>query len=173
MTAAIPHAAFALFATLLAVQLAAAPAREAPGARVAPKPVAPIAITHEFGSDPMVGLPLDLTISIAAEGDLTGISVTFTVDDPLAMIEPPGTVALGALAAGMQSDLAVTVLPLVDQTHYIGVTVTATVDGVMQTRSVSVPIRMSGAAERKSENPPVGQKAEEHLRSFEAIETIR
>jgi hypothetical protein len=173
MTAAMSNAALALFATLVAMTVAAAPAREAAGANIAPKPVAPIAITHEFGSDPVVGLPLDLTLSIAAESDLSGISVTLTADDPLAMIEPVGSVGLGSLSAGEAADLAVTVLPLVHQTHHLGVTVTATVDGVIQTRSVSVSIRMPGSGEHKADDLPASQKAEEHLRSFEAIETIR
>lgn len=171
--AAVSRAGLALFAALVAIPAASAPARSASSADVAPKPVAPISIRHEFGSDPIVGMPLDLALSIVAESDLNGIVVTLGVDDPLALIEPVGAVELGSLAAGEEADIAVTVLPLVDQTHYLGVTVTATINGVPQTRSVSVPVRMSVAGQRKAEEEPASQKAEEHLRSFEAIETIR
>lgn len=173
MTLAMSSAALALFAALLVMPAVAAPGREAARMNGAPKPVAPIAITHEFRGEPMVGMPLELTLSIAAERDLTDVSVTLTADDPLAMIEPVGAVGLGALSAGAASELTVTVLPLVDQTHYLGVTVTAIIDGTTQTRSVSVPIRMPGSGQRKADQAPASQKAEEHLRSFEASETIR
>ena len=88
------------------------------------------------------------------------------------MIDPIEGVGLSPLTADVGTHVSVTVLPLIDQTHYLGVTVTAIIDGVAQTRSISVPIRLPGSELRKSEDVPAGNN-EERVRSFQAIETVR
>ncbi len=99
-------------------------------------------------------------------------SLSLAADDPLAIIEPIATVALGDLGGGQAVDVGVTVLPLVVQTHYLTVTVSGTIGGLVQTRSISVPIRLAEAGLRKAENEVAG-KTTERVRSFGAIETVR
>lgn len=156
----------------LPVPAGAAPKRDQAAAGDAPKPMAPIAITHRFANAPAVGQPLDLTLSIQAQGDLTSVNLSLAADDPLAMIDPVDTIGLGALAAGEASDVTVTVLPLIDQTHYLSVTVTAMIDGIAQSRSVAVPIRLPRSGGQKTDDDGIGT-SQESVRSFEAIETVR
>ena len=148
-----------------------APSREqAPTATS--KPTAPIGITHRFASPPQVGQPLEVIFSITADADLSQVNLNFAADDPLAMIDPIDGVGLLPLIAGEGADVAVTVLPLINQTHYLSVSVTAIIEGVAQTRSISVPIRLPGSDLRKAEVAPTGNN-EERVRSFQAIETVR
>jgi hypothetical protein len=149
----------------------AAPPCDQGAADAAPKPTPPIAISHRLSGTPQVGQPVDVILSIAAEGDLTRVNVDFTARDPLAMIDPVGPLALGSLSAGEGTDVSVTVLPLLDKTHYLSVTVTAVIDGVEQTRSIAIPIRTPGSELRKSDDAAAG-KPEERVRSFQAIETV-
>ena len=137
-----------------------------------PKPQSPIAITAEFASPPQVGMPLELTLSVTADGDMSGVRISLAADDPLAMIDPLDAIGVATLSAGQSSDFAVTVLPLLDQTHALRVTVTATIDGMVQTRTVAVPIRLPGSAPQKTEVRVTGNN-EERVRSFTAIETVR
>jgi hypothetical protein len=149
----------------------AAPGCDPGASAVAPKPTPPIAITHRLSASPQVGQPVDVILSIAAEGDMTGVNLNFAADDPLAMIDPVDSLPLGSFRAGEGTDVAVTVLPLLDQTHYLSVTVTALIDGTLQTRSIAVPIRLPGSEVRKSDNEVAG-KPGERVRSFQAIETV-
>ena len=162
-------AALMLLATL--PQAMAAPEGAAVPA-AAPKPSAPIAIAYELAAEPQVGQPLEIRLSIGAEADLATLRVDLEADDPLAMIDPIGSVELGFLGAGEETGLAVSVLPLLDQTHYLNVSVTAAVEGVEQTRSIAVPIRLPGSELRKAEDGQAG-KIESGVRSFHAVETIR
>jgi hypothetical protein len=140
------------------------------------KPTAPIAISHRFASPPQVGQPVEVILSISAPNGVTRANVLLSADDPLAMIDPiDGRIdgrGLASLSAGQGTDVAVTVLPLLDRTHYLNVTVSAVIDGVEQTRSVAVPIRLPGSELQKALVEPAGN-GEERVRSFEAIETVR
>jgi hypothetical protein len=157
---------------LLAAAAVAAPKRDSVEPAGTGKPTAPIAISHRFASPPAVGQPVEVILSISAPGGMTEASLSFAADAPLAMIDPVDGRGLATLAAGVGTDVAVTVLPLLDQTHYLSVTVSAVIDGVAQTRSVAVPIRLAGSELRKAAAKPAGN-GEERVRSFEAIETVR
>lgn len=135
------------------------------------KPTAPIAISHRFASPPAVGQPVEVILSISAPNGMTRANLTLSADDPLAMIDPIDGLGLATLSAGEGTDVAVTVLPLLDQTHYLGVTVRAIIDGIEQTRSVAVPIRLPGSELRKAVAKPAGNGGQS-VRSFEAIETV-
>jgi hypothetical protein len=164
--------ALALVTLGLAAPLAGlAKPRERTAEEITPKPTPPIAITHRLSGSPQVGQPIEVVFSIAAEGDMTGVNVDFTAEDPIAMIDPVGSLGLGNLRAGQGTDVTVTVLPLMNQTHYLNVTVTALIDGTPQTRSIAVPIRLPGSEIRKSDKEAAGNP-EESVRSFQAIETV-
>ena len=173
----------AAFGALLLSMAGTATSIAAPAGHVAPagplavagataKPTAPIAIDVRFAGTPEIGQPLDLTVSVSAEQDMAAGSLAVTADDPLAIIEPVDTVALGDVALGQTVDVGVTVLPLVVQMHYMNVTVSGTIGGIVQTRSINVPIRLPGAGLRKAENDGAG-KTTERVRSFGATETVR
>jgi hypothetical protein len=98
--------------------------------------------------------------------------VTLDADDPLPVLEPVAPVDLGALAAGESKEVTVTVLPLVEQTHYLRVSVTAVIGGAAQTRAIDVPIRLAGAKASKPQSEAPG-KNEEAVRSFRGVETVR
>jgi len=136
------------------------------------KPTAPIAITHRFSSPPKVGQPVEVILSIESDAEISEARLSFAADDPLAMIDPVGGVGVSGISAGQGANIAITVLPLLDQTHYLNVTVRALIDGVEQSRSIVVPIRLPGSELRKTTVEPAGN-AEERVRSFEAIETVR
>jgi hypothetical protein len=150
----------------------AAPAGHVNPAETTAKLTAPIAIGVRVAGTAQIGQPLDLTVSVSAEQGMQGGSLSVAADDPLAIIEPIGTVALGDLTGGQTVDIGVTVLPLVVQAHYLTVTVSGTIGGLVQTRSIKVPIRLAGAGLRKAENEVAG-KTTERVRSFGAIETVR
>lgn len=166
--------ALALAALVASMPLAsmAKPGRGEAASSVTPKPTPPIAITHRLATEPALGQPVEVILSIAAEGEMTGVNLRFDADDPLAMIDPVDSLGIGTLSAGEGTDVAVTVLPLLDRTHYLSVTVTAFVDGMPQTRSIAVPIRLPGSELRQSDNDAAGD-AEEGLHSFGAVETVR
>lgn len=165
--------ALALAALMLAVPFAGhTKPRAQPAEPAGEKPIPPIAITHRLSGSPQVGQPIDVVFSIAAEDDMTGVNVDFTADDPIAMIDPVGSLGLGNLRAGQGTDVTVTVLPLMNQTHYLNVTVTAMIDGTPQSRSIAVPIRLPGSEIRKSDTEAAGNP-EESVQSFQAIETVR
>jgi hypothetical protein len=150
----------------------AAKPRGEPAASATPKPTAPIAITHRLAGEPALGQPVEVILSIAAEGEMTGVNLSFDADDPLAMIDPVGSLGIGTLHAGEGADVAVTVLPLLDRTHYLSVTVTAFVDGMPQARTIAVPIRLPGSDPGTSDTDAAGE-AGESLHSFGAVETVR
>lgn len=171
--AAILTALLALTALAVAWPLAGmAKPRSESTASVTPKPSAPIAITHRLSGEPALGQPVEVILSIAAEGEMTGVNLRFDADDPLAMIDPADSLGIGTLHAGEGADVAVTVLPLLDRTHYLSVTVTAFVDGMPQSRTIAVPIRLPGSERRESDND-AADDAEEGLHSFGAVETVR
>ena len=150
-----------------------APARNVSVPEATAKPTAPIAIAFDFEGRPEVGQPLDLTVSVSVEQAMTGGTLSVTADDPVAVIDPVDTVPLGDIGVGESVDVGVTVLPLVVRTHYMNVTVSGTIEGLIQTRSINVPIRVTGGEGlRKAENDVAG-KTTERVRSFEAIETVR
>ena len=169
-----PGLTLALAALVAAMPLAATakPVRGEAATSVTPKPTPPIAITHRLATEPALGQPVEVILSIAAEGEMTGVNLRFDADDPLAMIDPVDSLGIGTLRAGEGADVAVTVLPLLDRTHYLSVTVTALIDGVPQTRSIAVPIRLPGSELPQSDNDAAGD-AEERLHSFGAVETVR
>ena len=136
------------------------------------KPSAAITIGYEFNSEPVVGLPLDISVTVSAQAEMYGVDVRLAAGDPLAMINPLGPMGLAVLEAYEDAVFPVTVLPLVEQTHYLNVTVTSLVEGEVQSKSIAVPIRLGDARLTKDEGETAGT-AGEAVHSFRAVETIR
>ena len=123
------------------------------------KPTAPIAVEHTFAAPPSVAQPVVVTISVTPGVDLTGAVLSLAAEEPLVLIEPVAgiDVAVGDVGAGETAEVTVTVLPLTDATHYLGVTVTGVIAGMPQARSVSVPIRLAGGAKEAAGQDAAGQ----------------
>jgi len=160
-------ASLALVLSLLATAVVAAGRHQVTTA----KPMSPIAIDYQFDGEPAVGQPLRLSLSISAASEMTGLSLMLAAGDPLAMIDPLGPMGLALLAAYEPAEFEITVLPLTEQTHYLNVTVTASLEGVQQTQSIAVPIRLGDARLEKSAGDTADASAE-GVRSFRAVETI-
>jgi hypothetical protein len=151
----------------------AAPAENSAGVVMTSKPAVPVAITHEVVGSPQVGNPVEIILTVSPGRDISGMVILLSAEDPLAIIEPPGDVLIGEVAAGDAAEISITVLPLLDQTHYLSVTVRGAMDGALQSRTIAVPIRLPGAAADKSDDAASEKAADgELLRSFEAIETL-
>lgn len=183
--------------TLFAALGAAAPLHAAPAAHVAPvrqiapagpmvglepeagvvmtsKPTIPVEISYQIAGSPQVGNPVDVELTVSPGHDISGMVILLSAEDPLAIIEPPGDVLIGEVAAGDSVGISITVLPLLDQTHYLSVTVRGAMDGTLQSRTIAVPIRLAGTAPEKSDDAATEEAADgELLRSYEAIETLR
>lgn len=137
-----------------------------------PKPTAPIDIGWELPVKPVVGMPVDVVLTISADLELAGGRLLIAVDDPLALIDPAAETGLGTLRPGEPVTLVVKVLPLVAETQYLRVAVTGDGGGVQQLRTVSVPIRFENARPIKA-GTPVLQSPGDEGQSLQAVETVR
>ena len=146
--------------------------RAEPGAIFTPKLVAPIGIAHSFSSEPRIGQALEITLTITPAVALSGAVLSLGADDPLALIEPLGVVDLGRIEATESATVLVTVLPLVEQTHYLRVAVSGDMGGQQQSRNIVVAIRLPTSELRKSASDVTGNKTQT-VRSFESIESVR
>jgi hypothetical protein len=151
-----------------------------------PKLTAPIGISYEFGSTPAVGQALDIDLAVTALTDLANAVVSLSAADGLIVVSPNAAAPLGTLAAGESKSLRLTVLPLEASTYHFGISVTGTIGGREQTRSLSIPIRLQPASPAKSSAEASGKaggvpqpgaagtgNAGAGVRSFEAVETVR
>jgi hypothetical protein len=158
-------------ALLTAAAHAADESRRVVAEAFASKPTAPIAIGWELSGEPRVGAPLTVSLTISADIELAGATLTLGVDDPLSLIEPATATPLGTLVPGTPVAIDVTVLPLTDVTHYLRVAVGGESSGQPQMRSVSIAIRFDNAAASK-DAPGVASPAEA-VHSLPAVETVR
>lgn len=137
------------------------------------KPLAPIAISWEIGNAPAVGQVVEIALDITPAMDLRGAVLTLGADDPLALIEPAAEVSLGDLEAGQSTAIAVSVLPLIDQTHHLDVIVRGEIGGQPQVRSIAIAIRLPGGELRKTEEAaPAQRSVAEAVQSMPAVETV-
>ena len=136
----------------------------------ASKPTAPIGISWELSDEPRVGQPLTIDLTIAADIELAAAKLTLGVDDPLSLISPATETPLGSLMPGTPLGIAVTVLPLSAETHYLRVSVSGESGGQPQFRSVSIAIRFEGVA--TSKDTPDAARPAEAIHSLPAVETV-
>jgi len=160
-------------APLLAGEALAAQRQKSEDGGFTAKLTAPIGIGHELSREPAVGQVLEVRLTITPGEPLTNAVVSLGADDPLAIIEPTADVALDAIAAGESGEVNVTVLPLLNETQYLRVSVTGDIGGSRQTRSLSVAIRLPGDAVTTEPGAGAEASTDESVRSFKAIETVR
>lgn len=139
------------------------------------KPTAPIGIEHAFDAEPAVGVPLTITVTVAAGEALTGGSLGIAVPDGVTLLAPVADVGLGTLAAGDTATIDITVLPLAAEDYRLGLTVGGSLRGTVQSRTVAVSIRLAPAAPEAAAKAAdsTAEKSEPAVHSFRAIETVR
>jgi hypothetical protein len=116
----------------------AAPARvKLPG-----KPTGPIAVEYHVAAAPAVGVPLEIDVSARVEADVQGLSIEANASAPHAvLLTPPAVVTAGD---GIYS-WRITVVPLAAEAGYLSVIVAGRLDGLAQSRGVTVPLRSEAA----------------------------
>lgn len=145
---------------------AAATAAAAAGDAV-PKPTAPISIEHAWRAPPAVGSDLALVVEIASARRLEDVSITLDGGEGLVVDAASRRFGLAELEADAVHTLEPAVFAAVPGTHYLAVSVTATIGGARQTRSVTIPVRLGGDSGAPTRN---ADGVEEGVRSLPAEE---
>jgi hypothetical protein len=117
----------------------AAPARvKLPG-----KPTGPIAVEYHVAGTPAVGVPLEIDVSARVEAEVQGLSIEANASAPQAvLVTPPAVVTAGDDVYSWR----ITVVPLAVEAGYLSIIVAGRVDGLAQSRGVTVSLR--SAADR-------------------------
>lgn len=168
-------AGLGLAAALGVGRLLAAPegVTSVPAATFAPKPTAPIAITHRLEGRPQLLEPLELVIVVTAKADIRNGIVRLSADEGLSIRSPTADVWLPNLTRETSHEIPVTVLPLVDERLYLHVAVGGSLGNQFQGHSLSIPIRVGAD---KSTNSPIELKIDgsgETLHVLPAEESVR
>jgi hypothetical protein len=135
--------------------------------------MAPLTVDFALAAEPAVGTLLAISIEVRAPADVRDLALDVRAADPQALL-----VAAQAPVPGRPGAWTVTVLPLVEATSYLSVSVQGTLGGSAQTRSVAIPVRAGGdkppARAFEAVSPPVaaGGRAE-RLILLPAIESPR
>jgi hypothetical protein len=132
---------------------AAAPAVE----RLPVKPGGPIAVEYRLAAQPVVGVPLELTVTAHVEA---GVSRVTLEANPSAQRAVLVTVPELLSAADGTYSWHITVVPLAEDAGYLTVVVSGDVDGLTQSRSVTVAL---GSAPQQVAAPPVAPTEGEAL----------
>lgn len=132
-------------APALPADAAASAAQPAPNAQ--PKPTAPISIEHRWRAPPVVGSDLALLVEIGSDRRLEDVSITLDGGEELVVDVASRRLGVAEIEAGTVHTLEPAVFAAVPGTHYLAVSVTATIGGVRQTRSVTIPVRLGDASE--------------------------
>lgn len=112
---------------------ATAPADE----RLPVKPGGPIAVEYRLAAQPVVGMPLEVTVTAHVEAGVTNVTLDADPSAPRAvLVTVPELVA----AAGGTYSWRLTVVPLAEDAGYLTVVVAGAADGVAQARSVTVAL---------------------------------
>jgi hypothetical protein len=152
---------------------AAEGAGEAEALYMRSKPESPIGVSWDLAGEPVVGQPLEIVLRVSAEIEVTGVQLTLGVDDPLALIDPPGgALPLANLGPDTPVEVVVTVLPLVAETQYLRVSVGGYTGDQPQLRALSIPIRFESVTRLKDDQAQSLRPAEE-VHSLPAVETVR
>jgi len=157
LLAALPIAAVAAPRTL--DESAHAAYFELPG-----KPTGPIAVEFRLTAVPAVGVPLTIAITARADGETASLWLETSASEPRdVLLAVPTAVAARDGAHAWE----LTVVPLAADAGYLTVVVTGEIDGVSQSRAVTIALR-------GPEAPPAAAAAEgagETLIALPVVET--
>lgn len=128
------------------------------------KPTGPIAVEFRLTAVPAVGVPLTIAITARADGATASLWLETSASEPRdVLLAVPTAVAARDGAHAWE----LTVVPLAVDAGYLTVVVTGEIDGVSQSRAVTIALRGSAA-------PPAaaaGQGAGETLIALPVLET--
>jgi len=128
------------------------------------KPTGPIAVEFRLTAVPAVGVPLTIAITARADGETASLWIETSASEPRdVLLAVPTAVAAREGAHAWE----LTVVPLAPDAGYLTVVVTGEIDGVSQSRAVTIALR-------GSEAPPAavaGAGAGETLIALPVVET--
>ncbi|HEX7080842.1 MAG TPA: hypothetical protein VF329_07510 [Gammaproteobacteria bacterium] len=161
----------ALLAWLLAACGAAAQTKAGAPLADAGKPVAAFGIEHELGGRPVLGVPLEVRVTLRPQTVVGDVTVELSADSGL-QIDPRDAVLSAASASrDAPAEWVVTVLPLADGVLRLRLFAEGIVDGARQGRSVVVPIRVGSAkADGRSGDEANGRPGSEAVEPAEGAE---
>jgi hypothetical protein len=105
--------------------------------RLPVKPGGPIAVEYRLAAQPVVGVPLELTVTAHVEPGVTNVTLEAQPSAPRAVLV---TVPEPVAAADGAHSWRITVVPLVEAAGYLTVVVAGVADGLAQARSVTVAL---------------------------------
>jgi hypothetical protein len=126
-----------LFAAPPAGEHAAAARVKLPG-----KPTGPIAVDYHVAAAPAVGVPLEIDVTARVEAEVQGLSIEANASAPHAVLVTPPTVVT---AGDDVYSWRITVVPLAAEAGYLSIIVAGRVDGLAQSRGVTVSLRSEAA----------------------------
>ena len=108
------------------------------------KPTGPIDVDHRYAAVPTVGVPVRIEITARAANVTGGLGIEVRATSPdAALVTPPVPVP----AKNGDYVWELTVVPLTAHAGYLSVIVTGSIDGAVQSRSVTISLQSSEATE--------------------------
>ncbi len=101
------------------------------------KPGGPIAVEYSVTANPVVGTPLEIAINARVEAGLRNVAIEANASAPRAvLVAQPEVTTRGD---GLYS-WTITVVPLAADAGYLTVVISGEADGLLQARSLTVPL---------------------------------
>jgi hypothetical protein len=138
---AVPAAAGTAPASPGAVPVAASP-KEVPRPGSPGKPLPPIDFDYSVVGTPAIGQPVEVRFSARADAAATGLNVALSASEGLQVPAAMMRMQLAKPASGERAGQTLQVTPVTGGTLYLNVLVQAEIDGRIQSRSVTIPIRV-------------------------------
>jgi len=117
------------------------------------KPLPPIEFDYTIIGTPTLGQPVEIEIRSQLQSALTELNVAMSGDERLQVPAAVARLRLANATAGEPARQTITVTPLTTGTHYLSVLLQAEIDGRLQSRSVTIPIRVDGASAAPAQGP--------------------
>lgn len=117
--------------------------RQAPAVTDSPgKPLPPIDFEYELLGEPIVGQPLEIRVTSRMQTALDALNVALSGDERMQVPAEMARFRMARAAANVPMTRTIRVTPLASGTLYLNVLLQAQVDGRLQSRAVTIPIRV-------------------------------
>lgn len=123
------------------------------------KPLPPIEFEYSIIGTPALGQPLEIEIRSRVQSALDGLNVALSGGERLQVPVAMARMRLANAASGERVTQTVRVTPLTAGTLYLNVLLQAEIDGRIQSRSVTIPIRVGGVDAEPAPAPTVSSDA--------------
>jgi len=120
----------------------AQPVADSPG-----KPLPPIDFHYELLSEPAIGQPLEIRVTSSAQAALDALNVALSGDERMQVPAAMAQFRMARTAANTPMTRTIRVTPLVSGTLYLDVLLQANVEGRLQSRAVTIPIRVGAQSQ--------------------------